>query len=250
LDSTAQSYRYPYFRADDHGVLALNAIRGDIKTIPVPPPSDNLRASKLDVVLEADGNLTVRTLNEYNGGIEAGVRGFWKQVREDNRKLMMAEYVNSLSPGAVLQDFTLTNLEDLSTPLRMTLNYALPRHAIRAKDLLYLTLPTVERDYPEVALETRRYPIQYLTTEERHLEIDLALPKGFHVKWLPPPLDVANPYIEFHAAYEARDGHISYGETFRRLQRIVPVADYPEYRNGLRAIAAFSKQEVFLTEKG
>jgi len=76
------------------------------------------------------------------------------------------------------------------------------------------------------------------------------MPQGFHAKWLPPPLDVSNPYIEYHSKYEEGDGHVQFHETFRRLQRIVPVADYPQYRDALRAIAAFSKEEIFLTEKG
>jgi transglutaminase-like putative cysteine protease len=250
LDSTAQNYRYPYFRADDHGVAALNAIKGGIHEIPVPPPSDNQRDSKLEMNLAPNGDLKVRTLNQYNGNVEAGVRGFWKQVREDNRKLMMSEYVNSISPGAVLDDFSLANLEDLSQPLKMTLDYNLPGHAIRANDLMYLRMPTLERDYPEVALETRHYPIQYMTTEERVLDIDLAMPSGFRAKWLPPPLDVSNPYVDYHAKYEERDGHVQFHETFRRLKRIVPMADYPQYRDALRSIAAFSKEEIFLTEKG
>jgi len=250
LDTTSQNYRYPYFRADDHGVFALNAIRGDIKRIPLPPPSDNRRLSHLDVVLAPNGDAVVRTRNEYNGNIEAGVRGFWKSVREDDRKLRMAQYVNSISPGAVLDDFALSDLNDLATPLTMRIDYALPKHAIRAKDLMYLRMPTLERDYPEVALDARRYPIQYYTTEERVLEIDLTLPQGFRPKWLPPPLTIANPYLEFRAAYEEDAGRVRFREDFRRVQRIVPPEDYPAYRDALREIAAFSKQEVFLTGKG
>ena len=250
LDTTTEDYRYPYVRADDHGVTAFNAIRGDLKTIPVPPPADNRRFSHMDLALDAKGNVTAKTRNEYNGFYEAGIRGYWKQVRDTDRKLRMTEYVNSLSPGAVLQDFTLNHLEDLSKPLTMAIDFALPGHAIRAKDLMYLRMPTLERDYPEVALETRRHPIQHMTTEERSLEMDLTLPAKFHAKWLPPPLNIDSPYVAYHAGYEERDGHILFKETFQRLQRIVPVADYPAYRDALRQIAAFSKQEIFLTEKG
>jgi len=250
LDSTAQNYRYPYFRMDDHGIPAFNAIRGDIRPIPVPPPSDNRRLSRLDVMLEANGDALVKTVNEYNGNVEAGVRGFWKRAREDSRKLMMSEYVNSISPGAQLQDFTLNNLEDLAKPLSMTIDYALPGHGIRAKDLMYLRMPTLEREYPEVSLETRQYPVQYMTTEERILEINLTLPKGFRSKWLPPPLEIKNAYVEYKGQYEEEAGHVRLHEEFRRLQRIVPVADYGIYRDALRSIATFSKQEIFLTQEG
>ncbi|MDQ1257175.1 MAG: hypothetical protein QG656_1777, partial [Candidatus Hydrogenedentes bacterium] len=250
LDSTAQNYRYPCFRSDDHGVMAINAIRGDIKEIPVPPPADNRRVSHLDAALDAEGNVTVRTKNAYTGGVEAGVRGFWKQAREDNRKAMMSDYVNSICPGAVLDDFTLTDLNNLSLPLEMTLDYALPGYAIRAKELMYLRMPTLERDFPEVALDARRYPFQYMTSEERVLEVDLELPPGFRAKWLPPPLDIANPYVEYHAAYEDQGGKILFRETFRRPKRIVPPADYAAYRDALRSIAEFSKKEIFVKRGG
>ena len=250
LDTTAEDYRYPYFRADDHGAYAFNAIRGDFKPIPVPPPSDNRRASHLDVELSAKGDAVVKTRNEYNGTIEAGVRSFWKSVREDERKQRMNEYVNSLSPGAVLDTFAMSDLDDLAKPLTMSIDYSLPGHAVRAKDLMYLTMPTLKREYPEAALDTRDFPVQYMTTEERALEIDLKLPPKFHAKWLPPPLDVTNAYLEYHGKYEERDGHIVLTETMRRLQRLVPPTDYPAFRDALRAIAAFEAKEVFLTGKG
>lgn len=247
LDTTAQDYRYPYFRADDHGAIAINAIRGDMQPIPVPPPSDNRRVSRLDMQLSPNGDVTVRTRNEYNGTVEAGVRGFWKRTREDDRKAMMSQYVNSISPGAVLADFTLSALDDLAQPLAMTIDYTLNGHAIRAKELMYLRMPTLEREYPEAALDTRRYPVQYMTTEERVLEMNLALPPGFRAKWMPPPLSVRNAYLEYDARYDEQEGKIVFREDFKRLQRIVPASDYPVFRDALRAISEFSKKEIFLT---
>jgi transglutaminase-like putative cysteine protease len=249
LDTTAQDYRYPYFRSDDHGVFAINALRGDIKKIPVPDPKDNSRVSRLTVTLNAEGDAVVKTRNEYNGSVEAGVRGFWKSAREDSRPMLMSQYVNSISPGAILDSFTLSKLEDLAEPLVMTLDYQLPKHAIRTGKVMYLTMPTLEKSYQEVALETRKYPIQYMTTEERILEIDLTMPAGFKAKWLPPALEINNPYIAYSAKYEERDGHVVFHESFQRLQRIVPVKDYAVYRDALRSISDFSQKEIFLTEK-
>jgi hypothetical protein len=250
LDSTAQNFRYPYFRADDHGSIAVNAIRGDFNTIPVPPPADNARHSVLDAELAPSGDVVVHTRNEYTGTIEAGIRGFWKSVREDERADRMTEYVNSLSPGAVLDDFTLSDLHDLNEEVRMIIDFTLPKHAIRAKELMYLQMPTLERTYPEVALESRRYPIQYMTTEERNLTINLKLPEGFRLKWAPPALRFSTPHLEYEAVYKETDGVITLTESFKRLGRIVPAEAYPEYRDALRAIAAFSAKEIFVTEEG
>ena len=249
LDSTAQNFRYPYFRPDDHGAFAINAIRGDIQRIPVPPPEDNARFSHLDIELKPTGDVLVKTRNSYTGSYEAGVRGYWKRVREDEQHRRMSEYVNSISPGAVLEDFTLSDLTDLETPLTMTLDYVLHHHAIRAKDLLYMRVPTLERDYPEVALEARRFPIQYMTTQQKMLEADIALPKGYAVKWTPEPLEITTPYLEYRGEYRLEKGALRLRERFRRLKRIVPVEDYPAYRDALRAIAAFSKKEIFFRQE-
>lgn len=249
LDSTAQDFRYPYFRPDDHGAYAINSVLGEIEPIPVPPPQDNARESELDVSIAANGDVAVETRNRYTGPYEAGVRGFWKQVREDERPQRMSQYVNSISPGAVLGEFALSNLDDLSEPLTMRIAYALPGHAIRAKDLLYLRVPTLERDYPEAALEMRMYPVQYATAEERILRVRMAVPGGFRLKWAPPPLELASPYLEYRAAYREEPGAVVLEETFRRLKRIVPVEDYPQFRDHLRAISAFTKKEIFLTEE-
>ncbi len=250
LDSTAQNFRYPYFRADDHGCIAVNAIRGDFNRIPVPAPEDNARHSVLEATLAPNGDVTVRTRNEYTGTIEAGIRAFWKTVRDDERADRMTEYVNSLSPGALLDDFSLSELAELSEPVRMGIDYRLPGHAIRAKKLMYLQMPSLERIFPEVALESRRFPIQYMTTEERTLTIHLALPAGFRLKWAPPPLRIRTPHLEYDAAYEETADGVTLTEVFRRLDRIIPVEAYPEYRDGLRAIAAFTAKEIFVTEEG
>ena len=250
LDSTAQNFRYPHFRPDNHDAIAINAIRGDFNMIPVPPPEDNARHSVLDAALSATGDVVVRTRNAYTGFIEAGIRAFWKRVREDEREDQMTEYVNSLSPGAVLDGFTLSDLMDLAEPVRMTIDYTLPGHAIRAGELMYLQMPTFERSYPEVALDARRFPIQYMTTEERNLTIHLELPEGVRLKWAPPPLRISTPYIEYEAAYEETASGVTLTEQFRRPERIIPVEAYPEYRDALRAIAAFSAREIFVTEEG
>jgi hypothetical protein len=63
-------------------------------------------------------------------------------------------------------------------------------------------------------------------------------------------LAISSPYLEYHAAYEPGEGGIRLEQTFRRLQRVVPVEDYPQYRDDLRAIAAFTKKEIFVSEEG
>ncbi len=67
------------------------------------------------------------------------------------------------------------------------------------------------------------------------------------MRWLPPPLDVDTPYLTYQGRYDQADGAVQLRTTFRRLKRIVPPEDYPAHRDALRAIAAWTQKEIFLT---
>ena len=133
----------------------------------------------------------------------------------------------------------------------MKMSYDLPGLGIAAKDLIYFRVPTLERDYPEAALDERTYPVQYMTTEERLLDIDIRLPEGYRLKWAPDPVAGKTPGLEYRLEYryDKKTRALKFHEEFRRLQRVIPVADYPAYRDALREIARFSQQEVFITRE-
>ena len=61
---------------------------------------------------------------------------------------------------------------------------------------------------------------------------------------------IRTPHLEYDAVYEETATGVTLKEVFRRLDRIIPVEAYAEYRDALRAIAAFTAKEIFVTEEG
>lgn len=251
LDATASNYRYPYFRADDHGVKAVIHVTGQILDVPVPPPQDNMRQSDQELWLEGDGTARAVERNAYTGTYEAMVRGFWRSVPPRLHGPMMQQYLQRRCPGAQCTGFRLGDLEDLGKQLRMEIRYRVPQAATFSRDLYIVAPPGFERRFPEAALPSRKFAIERMTTQEYRTTIKVHPPEDHE------PVGVAEPLVIHgkHLWYEGRversgDGALLIHESFQVLTRVVPPRDYAEYRAQASRIAAWTRLRFVFRKKG
>jgi len=246
IDSTASNYRYPYFRADDHGVKAVIHMEGKVIDIPVPPPEDNQRVSDQELALAADGGATGVERNAYNGTYEAMVRGFWRRVPPQLRGPMMQQYLQRRAPNARCTGFSLGELDDLTKQLTMEIRYRVANLATRTRDLYVVTPPGFVREFPEAALPTRTFDIERPTTQGYRTTIKVATPPGYRLAGVPKPLAIHGKHLWYEGRVEAApDGaSLTIHEQFKVLTRIVPKADYGAYRANATRIAAWSRLKL------
>jgi hypothetical protein len=114
---------------------------------------------------------------------------------------------------------------------------------------MIFAIPYFELGFPEVSLAKRRYDIHYSTSRLRTEHVEIKLPKGYAVKYLPPALRIQNPYVEFEIIYDQQEDHIQITRKLAFPRRIIPAADYQAYKSDLEKIAHSSKQKIFLEEK-
>ncbi len=250
LDSTATDYRYPYFRADDHGVKAIIHMTGQILDVPVPPPADNLRESTQELVLKSDGSGEAVEKNAYTGEYEATIRGFWRTAPPALRPHMMQQYLQRRCPGAVCTGFELGDVDDLSKPLTMEVRYRIPSAGTRTRDLYIVSPPAFSHDFPEAGLQTRKFPIERQTTQEMRTTVKVTCPPGYALVGLPEPLAVHGKHLWYEGSVTAAaDGRaLVVKETLKHLTRRAPPEDYAEYRAQATRIAAWSELKLVFRE--
>lgn len=248
LDSTASSYRYPSFRRDDQGILCFNLDDGRFDPIPLPAPEAHLFGLDFDLVLddEGAGKLTTRYL--LNGAYEASHRGYWKGVKEEERRKVMQRIVAGFSPGARLVDFHVDGEYDLATPLKVGFIATLPDYLSEAGPLRIVELPKVRRSFGEAGLPKRKYAIEYRSTQHDEVRVRMRWPATrYALHHAPESLRLSTKWADFEGVYEkAGPGRLDYRQVFRRKVRVVPAADYPAYRDFLTRVARFTEERVFL----
>ncbi len=250
IDPTTSNYRYPYLRADDHGVKAVIYMKGEILDVPVPPPEDNMRESTQEMVILPDGSADIVENNAYNGPYEASVRGYWRSVPPEYHARVMQQYLQQRVPGAKLTGFDLGDIEDLGKQLRMQIKYRIPLVGTRVKDLFIFTLSGFQRHFPEAVLSKRKFDIEMETTRCYSTTVHLTLPKGFDLAGVPDGLAINGKHLFFRASVEkSADGRsIVIKQLFKRLTRKVPAADYAAYRENAARIAAWTDPRIVLRE--
>ncbi|MCK5380613.1 MAG: transglutaminase domain-containing protein, partial [Candidatus Latescibacteria bacterium] len=161
LDATSTSHRYPAFRADDHGVTTINALKREIGFIDLPEPEQNRRTYTLSVRILPNGDAETEYASAYVGDYEARVRGFYMVRKESDHERMLANMVSSFSPDATLKDYALQNVYDISKPFSIGLSYILRDYVVEAGDLRIFAIPGAEMDFSETTLPERKYDIAY-----------------------------------------------------------------------------------------
>jgi len=248
LDTTAETFRYPYFRADDHGVNTINVLERKIEEIPVPPPDDNAIDIRLDMTLDPKGDVDAQVDIHMTGSIEAGLRTGLEQINKIMLKMAAQQAINSVSPGAQLQGVDISDETDLSVPLTINMKVRLPDYPSSAGDLMIFPLPLTEgiHQFPEISLEERQFDIDYKSSSRVDQHVRLHTPDGFEAVGLPPAVSLQSPYLQFEAKF-TRDGNtIVYEDSLTQPSRIVPKEDYGAHKAMLERIANYSRKPIFL----
>lgn len=248
LDSTTTNYRYPYFRDDDQGQPATNPLRGEVVWVPFPPPEDNEAVRVLRLELEADGTMVCQDEWSGTGSREAGQRGFWKGQKPRDYEKLLRDHYAALAPGAAIQDYQVGDPDDFGRPFGYTARFRTEGYGIRAGPLMIVKLPFLEVGFPEAALASRRYPIDYRATSSSRVRWEVTLPPGFRVKAHPADLSLETRSGRFELRSEVR-GDLFVLERRQVISRpYVPAAEYPAHRAALERIQAVGREQLFLEE--
>ncbi|MFC1805983.1 hypothetical protein ACFL09_03285, partial [Planctomycetota bacterium] len=130
--------------------------------------------------------------------------------------------------------------------------YTMPKLATQTKDLYIVTLPGFAREFPEAALATRTYAIERRTSEEYRNTIVVTCPPGYVLVGLPEPLTLHGKHLWYEGKVAASPDKktLTVTETFRKLTRIVPPADYATYRAHATRIAGWTRLKLVFRKAG
>ncbi len=249
LDSTGYDFRYPSFPTVDQGRHCLDPFDRSFDFIPMQDPDENMVRWISSLSLRLDGTLVGTSKKIYTGELEVISRATWKSVKPSEREQRLSQRVNGYSKGAVLDNASFTNLEAIEKPFEYEYSFTIPSYPREIADLLIVPIPGFLKSFsfPEAALATRAFDIEYDSTEALFEEGSLAIPPELSIRSLPQPLVLKTPAFDFSAEFSKGPGdRVDYKVSYRRRQKRVPREAYPEFKAAIARIQAYSRQMVFL----
>jgi len=156
--------------------------------------------------------------------------------------------IQSFSVGAQLIDYNIENLEDLGTPVILSYNFNGPEFLISAENLRMLP-QLAELDTSLVATEERVYPIDFVIPETMETRIEIDLPEGISLRYLPEGLKRNSEWFDFVVEYKSQEGKIIFYQRQTIKKTRILQSEYPEFKSLLEDLGRAIKKKIVVLEK-
>ena len=169
----------------------------------------------------------------------------------DRIKPIESLLAGSLSSFQIVQA-TLVNFEQTDRPFGFNYTFRADNYAKVAGNLL-LVRPRVLGSKSSGILETkepRKFPLEFVGPLRDTDSFDIALPPGYEVDELPPPMDVDYSFGSYHSKTEARGQILHYTRSMEIKELSVPVSKMDELRKFYRMIASDERNTAVLKAAG
>lgn len=249
IDATNNYYRFPYYPTINCDLWYANYIDRRIGFNPPIDPSYNYMRSQTTMTLDIDGSASIRDSIYFTGDYEAGFRGFFDQTPVDRHQQIIEGMASGRSPGSVLQDFELHNVDNMDNQFSLRFDYDVPRYLQEAGDYYLLEMPAVGYSFPEISLSQRNYPIKLDHPFQRTHDITVEIPSGMTVEFMPDEVRIENKYFDYTARYEKDGNIIRFTDEYNIKEIRIPVEDYEMYKEDAESVMAFVKEKIFLSKE-
>lgn len=222
---------------------------GDLLRLPSLPPAMNgtQRSGKLN--LNTNGTLSGDVQEVRVGDRASSQRWAVRAATKDVDKIKPIETVLSRSLGTFqITKASVGNLQSTDLPFLYNYSFVAPNFAKTAGDLI-LVRPRVIGHQSNDVLETkepRKYPVEFEGPSRDTDTFEIALPAGYEVDDLPPPVNADYSFASYHSKTEVNGNTLKYTRTFEVKELSVPVSKAEDLKKLYRIIAGDERNTAVL----
>ncbi|PYU61338.1 MAG: hypothetical protein DMG56_10505 [Acidobacteria bacterium] len=229
--------------------LLVTADGGELIMLPQLPAALNgvVRTAKL--MLAPNGTLSGDFVEQRNGDYGTQQRASLKSVTKDTDRVKFIESMISHSLSAFqLTKASFSNLNQLDQPFGYQYSLVAQNYAKTAGNLL-LVRPRVLGSNSSDLLEKkepRMYPVEFDGPMKNTDTIEIALPAGYEVDDLPPPVNADYSFASYHSKTEVNGNTLKYTRTFEVKELSVPLGKVEDLKKLYRVIAGDERNTAVL----
>src|SRR6266852_5648232 len=223
----------------NYGLLVSNG-GGELIKLPQLPAALNgvMRTAKL--ALSPSGTLSGDFVEQRNGDYGTQQRASLKSVPKDADRIKFLETLISHSlPTFQITKASFSNLNQVDQPFGYQYSLVAQDYAKTAGNLLLVrprVLGSNVSDFLEKK-EPRMYPVEFDGPTKNTDTIEIALPAGYEVDDLPPPVNADYSFASYHSKTEVNGNTLKYTRTFEVKELSVPLSKVEELKKLYRIIA-------------
>jgi hypothetical protein len=222
---------------------------GELVELPLQPPEMNSIRRTGKLTLDAEGTLKGDFEEIRLGDRAREQRAAIRTVNTDAERIKPIEALlsHALSTFQITQA-NLSNQQDTSQPFEYHYSVTAPAYAKRTGNLV-LVRPRVVGSKSDGFLEVkepRQLPVVFEGPLKDTDTFEIALPPGYEVDELPPPINIDYSFASYHSKSEVSSNVLRYTRTFEVKELSVPLAKVEDLRRLYRIIGGDERNTAVL----
>jgi len=236
----------------NHGLL-VTPDGGELVQLPQLPAAMNGVERKAKLSLSANGTLRGDVEETRRGDSGTWQRAALKTVTKSADQIKPIENLVSHSLATYqITKASLLNLNQTEQPFGYQYSFVADNYAKTAGNLV-LVRPRVLGNRSSDILETkepRKYPVEFSGPEKDTDTFEIAMPPGYEVDDLPPPVNADYSFASYHSKTEVNGNTLKYTRTFEIKELSVPLSKIEDLKKLYRVIAGDERNTAVLKPTG
>jgi hypothetical protein len=225
---------------------------GELVEIPGFRAQESRSTQNLTVTLDEKGNADVIADCNLIGFFDRKARRDLKDATPSEAEKLFDSAANLVSTGATDEGYEYSDLTDLTAPVRVSQTVRAEELAVPQGDMMIVHLPPYPHGFAQSgiypSLAERRYAFEFPCEFESVLTINLSLPDGYEVAWLPDDVTLTTPDVAFEIACDLDEEN--HAVVWRRSvtvnERSIPVERYDEFKDSYDTLGSPKNRLVLL----
>src|SRR6266436_3757959 len=222
---------------------------GELIKLPQLPTSMNGVERTARLTLDSAGTLRGEFVDQRNGDYAMYQRATLKSVSKDADRIKPIETLVSHSlPTFQITKASVQNLNQTDQPFKYVYSLLAEKYAKTTGNLL-LVRPRILGFNSSDLLETkepRKFPVEFDGPLKNTDVFEIALPAGYEVDDLPPPVNADYSFASYHSKTEVNGSTLRYTRTFEVKELSVPLSKVEDLKKLYRIIAGDERNTAVL----
>lgn len=248
LDPSSELNPYGYVRTEYQGTIGLSVTKSEFVQIPLFEPDKEKTSAFRTIKLNEKGKAKIEENLKFIGNMALSLKSL-RYMREEDKKNIIESYLNRNIPGSNITDLSLMHIEDEVPEVEIDIKYSAKGVALKQGSFLLFHIPGVNYSAFFVGTTERKYPIYWGKLSKGENKIKINIPEGYRVRYLPKEINLTNPFVEFKNSFETDEKSITYTDYYTDKEELIPVENYPEYKDIITQIAETPEEWIILEKE-
>jgi transglutaminase-like putative cysteine protease len=252
LDATSDytSFEYPSSMIQGkEALIAKGPLQYEVKQVPVMGKDKNVMTDSMFVSL--DNNKIIGEGRSLLIGYPKVFAGYeLDRAQETDIKKYVTKLLGKGNNKFLLDSYSISDLEDCDKPTSLKYTFRISDYFQQVGEEIYINLHLNKDHYNAIInTETRKAPKELDYKYEKHEYIELSIPKGYTVEYLPARATHDASLLGYDISYEIKDDKIIFSKKMAVNYLLMQPDDFERWNKAVKLVSEAYKESIILKKK-